>query len=112
MSETTEILLHQIDEERSQARQSEDQRATISGLIVIIASAIQGGLTQTGSQKNALPLTIMLAILGFFGMVASAKLYERHQLHIHRALNIRDRLEKLYPDTELRSTLDAASDDH
>jgi len=64
-------------------------RSPITGLIVVVASAIQGGLTQTGLNKHALPLTIMLIILGLFGMLASMKLYERARRHTRLGFLIR-----------------------
>lgn len=105
MSETTDILINAADREFGQAKQSEDQRANITGLLVIIASAIQGGLTQTGLNKNALPLTLMLIILGIFGILASLKLYERARRHTRLAFLIRERLEELHPETNLSQLL-------
>lgn len=106
MSETTDILINAADREFGQAKQSEDQRSNITGLIVVIATAIQGGLTQTGLNKNALPLTIMLIVLGAFGMLVSLKLYERFRRHIRYAFLIRKRLEELHPDTQLSTLLE------
>ncbi|GER90664.1 hypothetical protein KDW_48260 [Dictyobacter vulcani] len=106
MSETTDILINVADQEFAQAKQSEDQRANITGLVVVVASAIQGGLTQTGMTRNALPLTIMLIVIGAFGMVASIKLYERARRHIRLKFFIRKRLEELYPETQLQNLLD------
>ena len=106
MSETTDILINASDREFAQAKQSEDQRANITGLLVVVASAIQGGLTQTGLNKNALPLTIMLIILGLFGMLASMKLYERARRHTRLGFLIRDKLEELHPATQLSALLE------
>ena len=112
MTETTDFLLAEAQENWAQARQSEDQRAVISNLIIIIATVIHGVLTQTGFTKNALPLTILLIFLGLYGIVASAKLYERHQFHIHRARKLRLRLDELHPDAQVKKTLDEASKEH
>ncbi len=103
MSETIDILIHVSEEELAQAKQAEDQRANITSLILIIASAIQGGLTQTGLTRSALPLTITLILLGIFGAVAVEKLYEHFQRHIQSDKQIRKRLEELYPDTQLKT---------
>jgi hypothetical protein len=108
MSETTDILMNAADREFGQAKQSEDQRANITGLIVVVASAIQGGLTQTGLDKKALPLTIMLIVLGIFGMLASIKLYERFRRHVRLGFLIRKKLEELHPDTQLSALLEVA----
>ena len=112
MADTTDFLLAEAGENWAQARQSEDQRAVISNLIVIIASVIHGVLTQTGFTRSALPLTLLLILLGLYGIVASAKLYERHQFHIHRARKLRQQLEELHPDAHVRKTLDTANEEH
>lgn len=106
MSETTDILINAADREFAQAKQSEDQRSSITGLIVVVASAIQGGLTQTGLNKNALPLTITLSLLGIFGMLVSFKLYERFRRHVRYGFLIRKRLEELHPETQLSALLE------
>jgi hypothetical protein len=112
MKDTNDILLHMIELNWTNARQAEDQRSTITGLIIIIASAIQGGLTQTGFSKNALPITLMLIVLGAFGMLASAKLYERFQLNVAMAVNIRKRLEELHPDIQIKKIVDKTEAEH
>lgn len=112
MTETTEILIHVMEQQFSQAKQSEDQRANITNIIVLIAAAIQGVLTQTGFTKNTLPLTITLIIIGIFGVVATAKLYERFSYHYEVMRQIRQKLETLNPDTTIRACLDAAWQEH
>ncbi len=112
MTDTAEILIHVMEQQLSQAKQSEDQRSTITNIIVLIAVAIQGGLTQTGFTKNALPLTITLIITGIFGVIATAKLYERFRYHYEVMRQIRKKLEALYPDTTIRACLDAAWQEH
>ncbi|GCE12267.1 hypothetical protein [Tengunoibacter tsumagoiensis] len=106
MADTTDILISAADREFGQARQSEDQRATLTGIILVVASAIQGGLTQTGLDKSALPLTIMLIILGLFGILASLKLYERARRHTRAAFLFRQRLEELFPETQLSQVIE------
>lgn len=112
MNNDTDILLRMIELNWTNARQAEDQRSAITGLVVIIASAIQGGLTQTGFSQNALPLTLMLIILGVFGMLATAKLYERFQLNVAFAVNIRKRLEELNPDIQIKKIVDITENEH
>ena len=112
MSESTEFLMRMAEENWTQARHSEDQRATITNLIVVIASIDQGALTQTGFTKSSLPLTILLIILGIYGMIASAKLYERYRHHIYRAGRLRERLDELCPDAQVSERLKAADARH
>jgi hypothetical protein len=74
MADTTDILMSMIEENWNQVRHSEDQRATITNLIIIVVSVIHGVLTQTGFTRKALPLTLLLIILGLYGIVVTAKL--------------------------------------
>src|SRR5947209_4221428 len=108
MADTTDVLLHMVEEYWTQARHTEDQRAIITNLIVIIATAIHGVLTQTGFRINALPLTILLIILGIYGVVATTKLYERWQFHTHRARKLRRRLDELCPEAQIQILQTAA----
>lgn len=112
MEETTEILIHVMEQQLLQSKQSEDQRSNITNIIVVISVAIQGVLTQTGFTKNALPLTITLIGVGIFGVVATAKLYERSRYHYEVMRQIRKKLEILHPDTTIRACLDAAWQEH
>ena len=112
MTETTEILIHVMEQQLSQAKQSEDQRSNITNIIVLIAAAIQGVLTQTGFTKNALPLSITLIIIGLFGIVATSKLYERFRYHYEVMRQIREKIEALNPDTTIKACLDAAWREH
>ena len=112
MTETTEILLHMMEQQLLQAKQSEDQRSNLTNIIFLIAATIQGVLTQTGCAKNALPLTITLIIIGVFGVVATAKLYERFRYHYEVMRQMRKQLETLHPDTAIRACLDAAWQEH
>ncbi len=112
MAETTDILVSMIEENWNHVRHSEDQRATITNLIVIVVSVIQGVLTQTGFTKNALPLTILLVLLGFYGMVTTAKLHERSRFHIKRARKFRDRLDTLCPDAQINLLQQVADEEH
>lgn len=108
MSDTTQILIQMMEQQLSQAKQSEDQRSSITNFIILIAAAIQGVLTQTGFTSKSLPLTITLIVVGIFGVIATAKLYERFRYHYEVMRQIRKKLEELHPDTTIRACLDAA----
>jgi hypothetical protein len=112
MADTTDILMSMIEENWNQVRHSEDQRATITNLLIIVASVIHGVLTQTGFTKSVLPLTLLLIILGLYGIVVSAKLYERTQMLVNRARKFRHRLDELLPDAHLESLKKAADEEH
>ena len=81
----SEILLQFCQEEWSQARQAEDQRATITNMILLIASGIIGFVAQKGLTRDVLALTVSLIGLGFYGAIAAYKMHERHEFHTERA---------------------------
>ena len=112
MSDTIDVLLYFIEENWTQTRQHENQRATISNLIVIIAAAISGVITQSGFNKDSLPLALILVALGIYGAIASAKLYERSQYHNKRANYLRTRLDELCPDAEIVKLKTLADKEH
>jgi hypothetical protein len=91
--------MHQ--ENWNHARHTESQRATLANLILVIVSVIHAFLAQIGLGQQSLPMSILLIVLGLFGAVASAKLYERLTLHMHRASKIYRHLDELCPDAQL-----------
>lgn len=112
MADSTDVLLTFCEREWSQARQSEDQRATITNMVLLIASAIIGFTVQFGVVREVLPLTILLIVLGVFGAIASEKLYERHQFHFERARVFRNQLMDLHPATQLSNQREEVSVRH
>lgn len=112
MAEASEILIKFFDEDWRQVRQSENQRTAFSNIILLIASAVFGYLTQFGLSREALPLTALLIVLGVFGGLASEKLYERSRLHMELAWAWRRRLHELHPDIQLDRLLDEADEIH
>ena len=112
MADTNDVLIHIREEDLDLAKQAEDQRATMTNLVVIIASIIQGVLTQIGFVKNALPLAILLILLGIFGLIASAKQFEREKFHRERVSKIRHRLDELNPDAQIQASLEIAGKEH
>lgn len=85
MADKAEVLLQFWQEQRAQARQSEDQRATLSNLTLALAAGALGLVGQWGLQPRSLLLTITMVFLGGYGGLAAAKYYERNGLHIDQA---------------------------
>lgn len=85
-------------------RHHEGQRSTVAASILAIASAIIGLVTfDKGIVASDLPLTILLAVLGCFGALFSAKQYERASLHTERARRFRDAVDATLPGKPLKS---------
>ncbi|GCE20107.1 hypothetical protein [Dictyobacter kobayashii] len=104
MNEAVDVLLRFIEQRYSQRRHHEDQRATITGVIFVIAAAIQGALAQMGFNKNALTLTFTLIILGIFGVIASAKLSQKCSWHDHMLARLFQQLDGLVPELQVQDT--------
>ena len=112
MADDTDVLLKLCEEQWTQARQSEDQRATITNIVFVVASAIIGLIAQTGLVLQVLPLTILLLVIGIYGAITSEKLYERHQFHMRRAAFWRKRLNELHPNAEIEKYKDQSDARH
>lgn len=107
-----EFLFRSLEENWKHARLSEDKRATIANLVILIASAIQIALAVVGLSIKALPLTIMLIILATYGAFSTAKLYERAQYHIQRARKLRAQLDALCSNAHVQQLQGEAEEEH
>ena len=101
MADDTQVLIEFCKQCWVEAKQSEDQRATLTNIILGVASAVTVLIAQKGLAKDTLPLSILLIVLGIYGAVASEKLYERHQMHSTRASVYRERLDELHPNAQV-----------
>jgi hypothetical protein len=79
-----EALLQIWREQHDQARQLEAQRATLTNIVIVVASAALGFVAQHGLEMTMLVVTVPLVGLGCYGVLACLKYHERLVLH-HRA---------------------------
>lgn len=112
MSDNVEIILKFYFEEREQARKTEEQRSTVTNIVLVIASAAVGIIAQKALTIDMLPLSFLLIGLGIYGAIASEKFYERHQFHIGRSTFYRKEFTKLHPDIQLDECRQEALDEH
>ena len=112
MADDTDVLLKIYQEQWAQARQHENQRVTITNIVLLISSAIVGFITQQGVSPQMLPVAILLVIVGIFGAVACSKLYEVSELHFGRVRALYDRLNVLHPKTHLKKIKEDADLKH
>lgn len=112
MTNDTDFLLKIYEEERTQARHTEEQRATITNFVILISAAIIGFFATKGVDKNSLMLAVLLVFLGVYGAIFCSKLYERWFFHIRRSREIREHIVDLHHDTEIRELLDSAVKKH
>ena len=101
MSDAIDILTNYIDRQWSQAQQSENQRATITNYILVIVAALQALIAQRSFDMPSLALAVFIALLGVFGMVTSAKYYERFRCAASHAGRAMERLHEVCPDVDL-----------
>lgn len=72
-------------EHRTQFRQSESQRATLTNYVLAIAAAISGLVVQQHFKPTTLPLSILVTLSGLYGALAAAKYHERANYHLGQA---------------------------
>src|SRR5437868_4603714 len=91
-----DVLWKMYEENVTEGRHHETQRATVTNLVIAIAAAVLGLVTYDKAITHLdLPLTIFLVFLGVFGAAFSSKYYERFRLHMKRAKKYRNALDKL-----------------
>lgn len=97
-----DVWLKMWQEQRAQARQSENQRAVVTVVVVAVAVSAFGYLAvHHGSQLVSLLVAVGVCLLGLFGAVITGKYYERFKMHMDSAQAIRGRLDTLFPDLHL-----------
>ncbi len=101
MTDDTSVLLKLMEFQWGFLRQMEEQRAQITNMVLLIASAIIGFIAQKGLSLDVLPLTILLLALGIYGAVTSEKLYERFGFFRERIDSAERKLDMLHPDAEI-----------
>ncbi|MFG1808222.1 hypothetical protein [Streptomyces sp. NPDC049040] len=96
MADDTDVLLELWKGQREEARQMENQRAALTTVVIAVAAAGFGFLTQQGPLRpSSLGVTLPMFMLGAFGAVACTKYGERWAVHygqataLHRAIGLR-----------------------
>lgn len=107
-TDTIAFLMRNLEENWILARQAEDKRAMIAHIVITLATLTLGAFFIT----DRAPLTFLLILLGLYGLLTTAKLYERSQYHILRARKIRARLDELCPDAHLELLYKSAEKEH
>ena len=111
MADEVDVLLKFCEEQWAQCRQSETQRSTVTNFVITIAAATLAFIGHKGFVIGSLPLAVFLFVLGLYGAITSAKLYERWQFNRNRAHYWYKRIDELKPDAQLLH-LKQLADDH
>lgn len=112
MAEGTDVLLKFCEEYWDEMRHTENQRSTMTNIVIVISFAVIGFISQKGISQDILPLGILLALLGLYGTIMTAKLYERHQFGQTRLNHWYIRIDELHPDAQFLALRDAADAEH
>ena len=115
MPDDTDVLLFFCDEYWEEIRHTENQRATLTNLIILIASAVLGLFVQWGLSRGFIPLAVLLILLGLYGAAITLKLYERYNFLQSRLYLFYDKIDGLHPNAEflrLRADADARHKGH
>ncbi len=109
---TERFLLRVLDENWLHARLSEEKRATLANLALLITFITQVVLAFTEFNRRVIPLTVFLIALGIYALVVSKKLYERAQFHTRRARKLRAYLDQTFPEAEVETLQASAETEH
>ncbi len=112
MADDSEILIEFCKYCWAQSKQSEDQRATLTNIILGVASAVIALIVQKGLTNDSLLLAFLLIVLGIYGAIASEKLYERHQMYSERASFYREKIDNLHPNAKINSGIESSKVKH
>lgn len=85
MTAPEDATLAYWSEHRAQFRQSEGQRAVLTNYVLAIAAAVSGLVVQQHFRIQTLPLSVLVALTGAYGALASAKYHERANYHLSQA---------------------------
>ena len=96
-----DILLANYKEHADEARQHENQRERMTALIVAVGAGSLGLAMSKVEAFNQSLLGGALVVLGLYGAIFSLKHYERNRRHVALMKGIGQRLEELYPLSQL-----------
>jgi len=112
MADNTDVLLKFCEEHWTEMRHIEDQRATITNIVIIITSAAIGFVVPQEPSWGLLSLPLLLILLGIYGAITTAKLYERHQFAQKRLDYWYKRIDELNPEAKFIELKEAADARH
>ncbi|WP_431728052.1 helix-turn-helix domain-containing protein [Verrucosispora sp. TAA-831] len=106
------ILLRLWQEQRDQARQSENHRAILSITIALICAVTGFASVGVGPVPVQVSLALVVVTLAFVGAMSSHKYYERHQMHMNEARRLRQQLDQLRPHLRIETTWISSRTEH
>jgi hypothetical protein len=110
MNDRLESLWKYYEEHASQAKQHEDQRERMTALLIVLAGVMVGFLTADKLDVCFRIFgSVMLFVIGLFGLMFSLKHYERNRLHTAILGKIRAEIDReiTHPYRRDKKSLDA-----
>jgi hypothetical protein len=111
-ADDTDVLLNFCNQYWDEIRHTENQRATLTNLVILIASAIIGFGVQKGLSKPFLVLAILLILLGVYGAAMTLKLYERYNFLQTRLEHFYRQIDALHPNAQFQTLRNDAASEH
>jgi hypothetical protein len=96
-----DILLQTIDRYWGQAVQQENQRANFANYILLLTGATQGYIIQREYDRFSISLSVIIFILGLFGLLMTAKYYERFSEQTAKVGRLMEKLKEIEPNVDL-----------
>lgn len=108
----TEILLQTINRYWNQAIQQENQRANFTNYILLIVAGTQGYIVEREFDRFSTLLSIIIIVVSLFGMLITAKYYERFRDQTSKVGRLMEKLIEVEPEINLDQLEDVASKKH
>ncbi|GAA3854150.1 hypothetical protein GCM10023084_05440 [Streptomyces lacrimifluminis] len=112
MADASDVVLEIWRDQRQAAVHSEDQRATLSNIVILVVAAGLGLISQRGIHASTLVISVPMIFLGLYGVLVCLKFRERFEYHNTVARQLRDQLTALHPELNVQSAWPAALDRH
>ena len=107
-----DVLISFYKERNTSARNSEAQRTNITNFVITISGALLALIGYIGFLIYTLPIAIIIVILGIYGAIMSAKLYERFQYHNSVAKSYERQINELCPRVDIKLLIRSARNEH
>lgn len=108
----SQVLLSLCDQYWEEIRHTENQRATLTNLVILVSSATLGFLVDRGPSAATYPLGGLLILLGGYGGAMTLKLYERFRFIQSRLDHLYRQLDELNPDARFLEWRANADNEH
>lgn len=110
MADISDVLLKIYEEQWSQGRQLEEQRATFTNYIITISSLSVGFIIQNNFEIITLPIAVLVFLLGIYGTIVTSVMYSRFKLHSITAFTVLDKIESIQKNSIITEVFDTSFD--